>query len=150
MPRAALHSPLPSPSGMQGCHHPTECCHHPTECRNSVDGTRPQQEERLVFSCRTTSASTAPRTPRRTCCPYAYVLISVLCVSRSCELFSGGFNVHLLHSRRYIWAAGARGSGRTLRAASHYPSPRIRTGREAPTLSKSFRYFSAPNRESLE
>ena len=25
--------------------------------------------ERLVFSCRTTSASTAPRTPRRMCCP---------------------------------------------------------------------------------
>ena len=25
--------------------------------------------ERLVFYCRTTSASTAPRTPRRTCCP---------------------------------------------------------------------------------
>jgi len=30
-------------------------------------------EERLVFYCRTTSASTAPRTPRRTCCPYAHV-----------------------------------------------------------------------------
>ena len=43
--------------------------------------------ERLVFYCRTTSASTAPRTPRRTCCPYAYVLITVLRVSRSCELF---------------------------------------------------------------
>ena len=25
--------------------------------------------ERLVFYCRTTSASTGPRTPRRTCCP---------------------------------------------------------------------------------
>ena len=39
--------------------------------------------ERLVFYGRTTSASTAPCTPRRTCCPYAYVLITVLRVSRS-------------------------------------------------------------------
>ena len=37
--------------------------------------------ERLVVYCRTTSASTAPRTPRRTCCPYACVLITVLLVS---------------------------------------------------------------------
>ena len=28
----------------------------------------------------------APRTPRRTCCPYAYVLITVRRVSRACEL----------------------------------------------------------------
>ena len=42
-----------------------------------------------LIACQTTSASTAPRTPRRTCCPYAYVLITVLLVSRSCELFSG-------------------------------------------------------------
>ena len=34
--------------------------------------------QRLVFYCRTTSASTAPCTSRRTCCPYAYVLITVL------------------------------------------------------------------------
>ena len=53
--------------------------------------------ERLVFYCRTTSASTAPRTPRRTCCPYAYVLITVLRVSRSCELFPDGSDLHLLH-----------------------------------------------------
>jgi len=46
--------------------------------------------ERLVFYCRTTSASTAPGTPRRTCCPYAYVLITVLRVSHSCELFPDG------------------------------------------------------------
>ena len=51
---------------------------------------------RLVFYCRTTSASTAPRTPRRTCCPSAYVLITVLRVSRSCELFPDGFDIHLL------------------------------------------------------
>ena len=56
-----------------------------------------RHQERLAFHCRTTSASTAPRTPRRTCCPYAYVLITVLCVSRSCELFPDGFDLHLLH-----------------------------------------------------
>ena len=54
--------------------------------------------ERLVFYCRTTSASTAPRTPRRTCCPYAYVLITVLRVSRSCGLFPDGFDLLLLHN----------------------------------------------------
>ena len=42
--------------------------------------------ERLVFYCRTTSASTAPHMPQRTCCPCAYVLITVPPVSRSCEL----------------------------------------------------------------
>ena len=50
----------------------------------------------LVCYCRTTSASTAPCTPRRTCCPYAYVLVTVLRVSRSCELFQEGFDLHLL------------------------------------------------------
>jgi len=49
----------------------------------------------LVFYCRTTSASTAHRTPRRTCCPCAYVLITVLRVSRSCEPFPDGFDLHL-------------------------------------------------------
>ena len=39
--------------------------------------------QRLVVYCRTTSASSAPRTARRTCCPYAYVLITVL---RPCTL----------------------------------------------------------------
>ena len=39
---------------------------------------QPPLPERLVFYCRSTSASTAPRTPRRKCCPYAYVLITVL------------------------------------------------------------------------
>ena len=34
--------------------------------------------ERLIFYCRTTNASTAPRTPRKTCCPHAYVLVTVL------------------------------------------------------------------------
>ena len=33
--------------------------------------------ETLVFHCRATSAITAPHTPRRTCCHYAYVLITV-------------------------------------------------------------------------
>jgi len=51
----------------------------------------------LVFYCRTTSASTAPRTPRRTCCPYAYVLATVPRVSSSCENFPDGFDLHLLH-----------------------------------------------------
>ena len=54
--------------------------------------------ERLVLYCRTTSASTAPRTPRRTCCPYAYVLITVLRVSHSCEHFPDGLDLHLLTS----------------------------------------------------
>ena len=49
--------------------------------------------ERLVFYCRTTSASTTPRTPRRTCCPYAYALIAVLRVSRVCELFPDGLDL---------------------------------------------------------
>jgi len=40
----------------------------------------------------------APRTPRRTCCPYAYVLITVLNVSRSCELFPDGFDLHSAQS----------------------------------------------------
>jgi len=62
--------------------------------------------ERLVLYCRTTSASTAPRTPRRTCCPCAYVLITVLRVNRSCELFPDGFDIHLLQA-----------SGATLRGA---------------------------------
>ena len=41
-------------------------------------GARPRQHrpERLVFYCRTTSASTAPRTPRGTYCPYAYLLLA--------------------------------------------------------------------------
>ena len=37
--------------------------------------------ERFEFHCRTTSASTAPRTPQGTCCPYAHVLINVPRVS---------------------------------------------------------------------
>ena len=53
--------------------------------------------ERLVLHCRTTSASTALRTPRRTCCPCAYVLITMLRVSCSCEIFPDGFDLHLLH-----------------------------------------------------
>ena len=64
----------------------------PTVC-NTVGITTP---ERLVFDCRTTSASTAPRTPRTTCCPYADVLSTVFRVSRSCGLFPDGFDLHLL------------------------------------------------------
>jgi len=52
--------------------------------------------ERLAFHCRTTSTSNALCTPRRTCCPFADVLITVPRVSRSCELFSDGFDLHLL------------------------------------------------------
>jgi len=58
--------------------------------------TQNPRRERLEFYCRRTSASTAPRTPRRACCPYAYVLITVLRVSRSCEHFPDGFDLHLL------------------------------------------------------
>ena len=54
--------------------------------------------ERLVWYCRTTSANTALRTPRRTCCPFADVLITVPRVSRSCERFPDGFDLHLLQS----------------------------------------------------
>jgi len=36
------------------------------------------QVERLVSYCRTTRASTAPRTPQRTCCPHASVLATVV------------------------------------------------------------------------
>jgi len=59
----------------------------------------------LVLYCRTTNASTAPRTPRRTCCPYAHVLIAVLRVTRSCELFPDEFDLHLLQDRahRFRW-----------------------------------------------
>jgi len=39
---------------------------------------QPSTLQRLLFYCRTTSASTAPRTPRSTCCHYAYVLITEL------------------------------------------------------------------------
>ena len=51
--------------------------------------------ERLVSHCRTTNASTAPCTPRKTCFPYAYVLNTVLRVSRFCELFTDGFDLQL-------------------------------------------------------
>ena len=54
--------------------------------------------ERQVFDGRTTSASTTPRAPRRTCCPYACVPITVLRASRSCELFPDEFDLHLLHA----------------------------------------------------
>ena len=49
--------------------------------------------------CRTTSASTVPLTPRRTCCPCAYMLATVLRVSRSCELFPDALDLHLLHGQ---------------------------------------------------
>ena len=69
---------------------------------NGSNVCRVLRKERLVFYCQTTSASTAPRTPRRTCCPYAYVLITVLRVSRSCEHFPDGFDLHLLRSSERI------------------------------------------------
>ena len=43
------------------------------------DPSRVNSPERPVFYCRTTSASTAPRTPRRMCCPYASVNSAVSC-----------------------------------------------------------------------
>ena len=52
-------------------------------------------EQRLAFYCRT-SDSTAPLTPLGTRCPYAYVLVNVPRVSRSCAHFSDGFDFHLL------------------------------------------------------
>jgi hypothetical protein len=62
-------------------------------------GTREHElrPKRLVFCCRTTGSSTAARTPHRTCCPHAFVSITVLRVSRSCELFPDGFYFQLLH-----------------------------------------------------
>jgi len=47
-------------------------------------------KERLEIYCRTTSASTAPRTPRRTCCPYAYVLITLETALEGKTVESGG------------------------------------------------------------
>ena len=62
--------------------------------------------ERLVFYCRPTSASTAPRTLRRTCCPDAYVLITVLRVSRFCKLFPDGLDLDLLqHLSKQVTAS---------------------------------------------
>ena len=54
-----------------------------TLTKKSTDKDAPICRGGLVFYCQTTIASTAPRRPRRTCCPYAYVLITVLRVSRS-------------------------------------------------------------------
>ena len=42
-----------------------------------------------------------------TCCPYAYVQITVPRVSRSCERFPDGFDLHLLHAGVYFFGAGA-------------------------------------------
>ena len=49
---------------------------------------------KLEFGCRTTSAITAPCTSRRMCCP-TYV-------SRSCEHYPEGFDLHLLHWHVYL------------------------------------------------
>ena len=67
------------------------------------DQLRVQEKEvqRLVSYCRTTSASTAPCTSRRTCCPCAYVLVAVPRVSRSCELVVDGFDLHLIRLSWY-------------------------------------------------
>jgi len=66
--------------------------------REMVQEKRGQRD--WCFFCQTISASTAPRTSRRTCCPYAYVLVTVLRVSRSCEHFPDGFDFHLLRKPR--------------------------------------------------
>ena len=55
----------------------------------------------LVFNCRTTSASTAPCTSRGLCClthcaALRIVIITVPHVSRSCEHFPDGFDLHHL------------------------------------------------------
>jgi len=52
--------------------------------------------ERLVCYCRTTSASTAPYTSRRMCCPTHCVLVTVPRASRACQHFPDGFDLHLL------------------------------------------------------
>ena len=62
-------------------------CMHEVSASGPHVGRGPQgAEQSLVFHFRTTSASTAPRTPRRTCCPFAYLLNTVLRVSRSRKL----------------------------------------------------------------
>ena len=48
----------------------------PRQCPRPA-GSLSLTRQRLVFYCRTTSVSTAPCKPRRTYCPYAYVLITV-------------------------------------------------------------------------
>ena len=50
----------------------------------------------LIFYCQTTSARTSPRTPRRTCCPHAYALITVR-VSRSCEKAFVSLGMTIMH-----------------------------------------------------
>ena len=60
------------------------CCYHcarrAAPLRRGLHAALPRrthlQSKRLVFHCRTTSASTAPCTPRRTCCPHAHVRIT--------------------------------------------------------------------------
>ena len=59
-----------------------------SRCRGKKKGV--DKFSSTAATSRTISPSTAPRTPRRTCCPYAYVLITVLCVSRSCCQKRGG------------------------------------------------------------
>jgi hypothetical protein len=61
-------------------------------------------KERLVFQFRRTSASTAPCTSRRICC---LTHCASHCVSRSCEHFPDGFDLHLLQVEKKI--AGSQG-----------------------------------------
>ena len=89
-----------------------------------------RQRERPIFYCRATSASTAPRTPRRTCCPYASVLITVLRVSRSCELFPDGFDLHLrqlspnrLWGRGGVWCTGVPEKHSCVNYCANYCAP---------------------------
>ena len=69
------------------------------------------RRERFVIHRRTTSASTAPRTPRRTCCSDAYVLNTVPRFSRSCEHFPEGFELHLLHDLHQVLGMRVEGTG---------------------------------------
>ena len=92
MSAACEHHPAPHPEPSP----PNESRKFAALTPDSIQGNRAAlAPEKLVFRCRTTSASTAPRTPRRTCCPYAYVLLTVTRVSRSCDLFLDGFDLHL-------------------------------------------------------
>ena len=86
--------------------HPTPCTlHHtpytlyPTLHSRLLHSRRSKSllRQRLVFYCRTTSASTAPCTSRRMCCPTHCASYSAR-VSRSCEHFPDGFDRHLLPS----------------------------------------------------
>ena len=68
------HAPPVAPPGVRRCTSFLGSIHATAVCRASHllvsrFAFRGEVQERLVLYCRTTSASTAPRPPRRTCCP---------------------------------------------------------------------------------